>query len=578
MESRWLDGSELRIGLGCMRLPADEEAASSTIAAAAAAGVRIFDTAHAYGARPEAAGHNERLLARALRNCGAAPRARIVTKGGMTRVGDRWIADGRSRMILADCEAGLRALDGLPVDLFLVHAPDPRTPWPTTVRALARILDEGLARHVGVANVNRRQLEEALTLTDITAVQVALNPFDDHALRGGLVDLCEQRGIAVIAHSPLGGPRRVARLARIPALAEVAKVHSATPAEVALAWLLDLSPNVIAIPGARRPETARSAARAARLSLSEADRELLRSAIGGRAPAGPATPRPTRRAEVVLVMGIPGAGKSRVAESFVARGYTRLNRDDRGGSLRELASVLDERLADGVESIVLDNTYLTRASRNQVIETGRRHHASVRCLWLDISLEQAQVNMVERLLDRFGALPSPDELQRVSRREPGLHTPTSQMRTLRELEPPSIDEGFDDVERRPFQREGWPDRTQLGVLVAAEALSRPGWKGAIAQIDPRAPHLIFDWCPEGCADRMERAAAELTQAVAGGVETAVCPHAGGAPVCWCRPPLPGLPLAFARAHEIDLSRSAVVGTSAAHRRLAALLGARFLPV
>src|SRR5262249_28447632 len=154
-----------------------------------------------------------------------------------------------------------------PVDLFLIHAPDPRTPWRTSVRALARLVDEGLVRRIGVANVSRTQLDQALELAPIAAIQVALSPFDVGSLRGGVVERCADAGIAVIAHSPLGGPRRAGRLARNEALSTVAHAHDATPAEVALAWLLALAPQVVAIPGARRPETARSAAAAATLEL-----------------------------------------------------------------------------------------------------------------------------------------------------------------------------------------------------------------------------------------------------------------------------------------------------------------------
>src|SRR5207249_3413892 len=146
--------------------------------------------------------------------------------------------------------------DGLPIDLYLIHAPDPQTPWRTSVRALARLVNEGVVRRVGLANVNRRQLDEALALAPVTAVQVALSPYDDGALRGGVVERCAESGVAVIAHSPLGGPRRARGLARREALADVADARGATPAEVALAWLLELFPNMIAIPGARRPETA----------------------------------------------------------------------------------------------------------------------------------------------------------------------------------------------------------------------------------------------------------------------------------------------------------------------------------
>jgi aryl-alcohol dehydrogenase-like predicted oxidoreductase len=549
-ETAWLDPTELRIGLGCMRLPADEVLALATIAAAAEAGITVFDTARAYEG-------NEALLARGLRG----RRARVVTKGGMSRPSGAWVPDGRAKAIRADCEASLAALDGLPVDLYLLHAPDPRTPWRTSVRALARLVDDGLVRRVGVANVNRRQLDEALELAPLSAVQVALSPFDDRALRGAVLERCAEAGLALLAHSPLGGVRRAGRLARNEELAAVAETRGATAAEAALAWLLALSPAVVPIVGARRPESARSAAGAAGLVLAEGERDALDRAFG-RAPPPRATPRSS--AEVVLAMGIPGAGKSRAAEAFVAEGFVRLNRDERGGSLHELAGALEEALAAGTPRIVLDNTYLTRASRSHVLETAGRHGAAVRCVWLDTPLAQAQVNLVARLLERFGSLPGPEELKARSR-EPGVMTPTSQMRTLRELEPPEPDEGFAVIERRAFAREGL--RGRGGVFVVAAA-----WEAALEHGDPSAPHLVFDWAED--ATELNAAAARLATHVSGPVETALCPHGGGPPRCWCRPPLPGLPLAFARAHGVDPARSLLVGTSPAHRTLATALGAR----
>jgi aryl-alcohol dehydrogenase-like predicted oxidoreductase len=576
----WLDTSELRIGLGCMRLSTDEnrdeELALETIVAAADAGITVFDTAHSYGRDENELGHNERLLVRALRSCGADARTRVVTKGGMARMGGGWVPDGRAKTIRSDCEASLATLDGLPIDLYLVHAPDQRTPWRTTVRALGRLVDEGLVRRVGVANVNRRQLDEALELAPIAAVQVALSPFDDRAIRGGVLERCVEEGLTLIAHSPLGGPRRSGGIARHAALAEVAGARDATPAEVALAWLLDLSPAVVAIPGARRPETARSAARAATVALDDHDREVLSRAFGGTQPRV----TPTRKqddAEVVLVMGIPGAGKTRVAEEYVARGYVRLNRDERGGSLREVAVALDEALAAGVRRAVLDNTYLTRAARSYAIESASRHGITTRCLWLDTPLAQAQVNAVERLLDRLGALPTPEELKASARTEPGVViTPTSQMRALRELEPPSTDEGLADVEHAPFERmhrEGKP-----GVLIAAAALRKPDWRQALERADRDAPHLLFDWNPDATADALDDDAAGLSRAVTGTVERALCPHRAGPPTCWCRPPLPGLALVFARAHGVDLTRSTLVGSGPAHGTLATTLGARYVQV
>jgi aryl-alcohol dehydrogenase-like predicted oxidoreductase len=564
----------------------DEELAAETIAAAAEAGITVFDTARAYGHGEGDLGHNERLLATALRRCGGDKRARIVTKGGMARTAGAWVPDGRAKVIARDCEASLGALGGLPIDLYLLHAPDPRTQWGTSVRALDRLLDEGMVSRIGLSNVNRGQLDEAVALAPVTAVEVALSPYDERALRGGVLERCAELGIAVLAHSPLGGPRRAGALGRRAPWSEVAQARAVAPAEVALAWLLELSLIVIAIPGARRPATARSAAHAATLTFDADERAVLGPALGALAPG---RDKPARASDdgahahrdVVLVMGIPGAGKSRVAADYVARGYLRLNRDERGGGLRELVDALDAELSADARRIVLDNTYLSRAARSYVIEVAARHGIVARCVWLSTPLAQAQVNLVERLLERFGSLPTPDELRGLARSTPGVLTPTSQMRALRELEPPTGDEGFAGVEVVPFSRSpSSAAGVRAGVYVAAAALRSPGWERALDGVgsDPRAPHLVFDWIPHGAPEALDPEVARLARAVSGPVERALCPHGAGPPSCWCRPPLPGLALAFARGHDVDPSRSVLIGCGPAHRTLAVTLGARYVAV
>ncbi|MBV9001018.1 MAG: AAA family ATPase, partial [Solirubrobacterales bacterium] len=339
-------------------------------------------------------------------------------------------------------------------------------------------------------------------------------------------------------------------------------------------WLLALSPAIVAIPGARRPESARSAARAAKLTLDpELAAPLARSRPDRTAPA-----RRSEGGEVVLIMGIPGAGKTRLAVDYEARGYVRLNRDERGGALRELADELERRLESGTRRVVLDSTYLTRAARSYVIDAASRHGIPARCAWLEIPLAQAQVNLVRRLLERFDALPTPEELRELARSEPGGLLPTQQMRTLRELEPPSAEEGFTSVQVIPFIRAPVDGQTGAGTFVAAAALGRPGWERALQQADRTVPHLIFDWMPGGAPEALEAAVARLRAVVTGPLEAALCPHGGGPPSCWCRPPLPGLPLAFARAHALDPARSVLIGTSPAHRVLATALGARYVSV
>jgi predicted kinase len=350
------------------------------------------------------------------------------------------------------------------------------------------------------------------------------------------------------------------------------------PAEVALAWLLESSPAIIAIPGARRPDTARSAAHAATLRLDARERAALSRALDATTRVRPAPRRRRDGAEIVMIMGIPGAGKTRAAADYVARGYVRLNRDERGGGLRALAGALDEGLRSGARRMVLDNTYLSRASRSYVIDVASRHRIPVGCVWLNTPLVQAQVNMVQRLLARAEALPSPEELRRLARTEEGMLTPTSQMRATRQLEPPSTDEGFARIEIMPFVRRPASEAAAPGVFVAAPALREPGWENSLTQSCDAAPHLVFDWNPGAEPGSLAPTVARLTALVSGPVEGALCPHGGGPPICWCRPPLPGLPLAFARANGVDPSRSILVGSRPAHRTLAATLGADYVPV
>ena len=154
--------------------------------------------------------------------------------------------------------------------------------------------------------------------------------------------------------------------------------------------------------------------------------------------------------------------------------------------------------------------------------------------------------------------------------------PTSQMRMLRELEPPGEDEGFASIERVPFSRA--PRDGRAGVFVAASALRGACDDETVETVDRAAPHLLFDWLPDGSPRDLDDAAVSLSSVASGIVERAVCPHGAGPPACWCRPPLPGLPLAFARAHGVDPARAVLIGTSPAHRTLATTLGARFVGV
>jgi aryl-alcohol dehydrogenase-like predicted oxidoreductase/predicted kinase len=566
MDGLSLPAPDLRVALGCMRLTTDadhdERRALATLHAAIDAGITLFDTARAYARDDSDLGANERLLAHAFRERpAAAGRVRVVTKGGMRRPDGLWEPDGRARTLREDCEASLEALGGLPIDLYLLHAPDPRVPWATSVRALARLLEAGLVRRIGLSNVNRRQLDEALALAPVAAVEIALGPFAETALRGGVVARCIEAGVVVLAHSPLGGPARAAKLSREPDFAQIALRHGVTPQRIALAAVADLHPSVVPVAGARRPETVLACTAA--VHLDDEDRAVLERRLAWRAILTAAPPPEVRTPdgpEVVLVMGIQGAGKSTLATEWVLRGYHRLNRDERGGTMDDLHRALDELLEAGTRHVVADNTYTTRASRQVAIEVARRHRARVVGVWVDTPLAQAQTNVILRMLDVHGRLLEPEQMARA--RDPSSLGPGAVLRKTRDLEAPALDEGFSSLEVIPFVRRRRPGHGRAAEFLALEVAER-GVRptGELA--------LIFGWKP-GIRD------SELARMRdAFGVLVRCCPHPGGPPRCWCRPPLPGLLIEFALRHDVDLGRSVVLGTKPVHAALARALGAAY---
>src|SRR5262249_46638343 len=150
--------------------------------------------------------------------------------------------------------------------------------------------------------------------------------------------------------------------------------------------------------------------------------------------AGPLTQR--RDGEAVLIMGLPGAGKTTAAQSYVAQGYTRLNRDDDGGSLRGLVPDLLRRLDAGESRFVLDHTYVSRKSRAAVVRAAGEAGFPVRCVWLSTSIEDAQINTVTRMLEKYGRLLEPAEMRQMVKTDVSAFGPSVQFRYQRELEPP----------------------------------------------------------------------------------------------------------------------------------------------
>jgi aryl-alcohol dehydrogenase-like predicted oxidoreductase len=278
--TRKLAGADVfPIGLGAMPMSLSsrppEERSLRTIHAALDAGVNLIDTADAYSADASDFGHNERLIAKAL--AGRRDGVLVATKGGHTRTADGgWELDGRPEYLKRACEASLKALDTDRIDLYQYHRPDPDVPYAESVGALKELQDEGKVRWIGLSNANAEQIEEALGIAEVVAVQNQLSLDYTTPLTNGEVDLCTQRGIAFLPWSPLGGISNAPEAAGShDPVREVADAHDASPQRVALAWLLSLSPLVIPIPGSSRPESILDSVQALELELSQDELQAI---------------------------------------------------------------------------------------------------------------------------------------------------------------------------------------------------------------------------------------------------------------------------------------------------------------
>jgi pyridoxine 4-dehydrogenase len=243
-------GGELtvhRLGFGAMRLPgmmdgSERRASRELLREAVRLGIDLIDTAHAYGT-------SEELIADALH---PYPDGLVIaTKGGL---GPRFLPDGRPERLRADCEESLRRLRLDTIDLWQLHEPDPAVPLEEQLGAIRELREEGKVRLVGVSNVSLDELRRALELIEIATVQNRFNVAEQAA--DDVLRACEAEGIGFMPFAPIamGG------------LAGAAARDGATPAQIALSWLLRRSPVVLPIPGTGSLEHLRENVDAARLA------------------------------------------------------------------------------------------------------------------------------------------------------------------------------------------------------------------------------------------------------------------------------------------------------------------------
>jgi aryl-alcohol dehydrogenase-like predicted oxidoreductase len=221
-----------RLGFGAMRIvgkgvwgqPPDREVAKAVLRHAVESGVNFIDTADSYG--PDVS------------------EVVIATKGGLTRPGpDNWQRNAQPAHLRAALEGSLRKLRVDRIDLYQLHAPDPKVPYAESVGALAELQKAGKIRHIGVSNVSVAQLAEARGIVPIVSVQNRCN-YEDRSSEA-VLDACTRDGIAFLPWAPVGGQSPV----KAHVLEKLARDHGATTLQIAIAWLLKRSPVMVPIPG-----------------------------------------------------------------------------------------------------------------------------------------------------------------------------------------------------------------------------------------------------------------------------------------------------------------------------------------
>jgi aryl-alcohol dehydrogenase-like predicted oxidoreductase len=260
------------IGFGAMPLSIQgrppEAEGRKVLHAALDAGITLIDTADVYCFDDDDIGHNERLIASVLRERPDSSAIRVATKGGLRRPGGEWTRDASPQHLREACEKSLAALATDRIFLYQLHAPDPKIPFARSVETLATLREEGKIAHVGLSNVSVDQIREARGIVEVQSVQNRLSPYFRDSLENGVAEECARERITFLAYSPLGGKRLSKKIPNFVVLKKLAEKYGVSPYVIVIAWVRARGETVIPIPGASKPEHARSSARAAEVTLS----------------------------------------------------------------------------------------------------------------------------------------------------------------------------------------------------------------------------------------------------------------------------------------------------------------------
>jgi len=284
--------------------------------------------------------------------------------------------------------------------------------------------------------------------------------------------------------------------------------------------------------------------------------------------------------EAVFVIGMQASGKTNIAKSFIDKGYANINRDKMGGSLSDLLPYFMAALDKG-NSIILDNTFVSVMSRKPFIGAAMAAKIPCRCIIADTSIEDAQFNAVQRIIQLRGKLLSPEEIKKD--KSPNIFPPTVLFSFRKKYEEPTLLEGFESIEKVPFVRQPRAGYVNKALILDYDGTLRKTKSGADypltpedVEILPNRKEVLKQYKAEGylllgvsnqsgvvkgvLTDEVCRACFERTNQLLGQkIEYVFCPHNSFPISCYCRKPMSGHGVMFIEKHKLDASKSIMVG-------------------
>ncbi|HEY9691277.1 MAG TPA: aldo/keto reductase [Oculatellaceae cyanobacterium] len=262
------------IGLGGMPMSLNsrppESEAIKVIHRALELGITFIDTADSYCKDESEKHHNEKLIAKALKEYqGDTSNIIVATKGGLMRPNGTWTRNGNPAHLRQTIRESFEAFGGeKPIDLWQYHAPDPDYKIEESLKPTKEAVDAGMIRFIGVSNFSVEQIKRARDVVNIVSVQNQYNPWYRQPETDGVLKYCEQEKLTFIPWSPLGGSRRVSKLEEINAIAQLAKEKKVSVYQIVLAWLRAKSPAIVPIPGASKVSSIENSVQAINVKLS----------------------------------------------------------------------------------------------------------------------------------------------------------------------------------------------------------------------------------------------------------------------------------------------------------------------